>query len=212
MNGGRSETETCFLLFSSPTPLPQKEKKKENYLCSTWFELKVNPILPALQQIFLKLAFLRCDIIIKVDYRCPKESDFSSYQRQSLKGSYAPDLSSCKKSPSTHSTASSQIHYLELREHRCDQFTREKGNMSMVNVLLTDIGKKHEQSFSPEYLYINSHWRMQEAHHLHTPLTRYTQLHPYTQNFPISSVHLAKNATSPYLQDTAKNSIKLSKS
>lgn len=29
MNGGRSETETCFLLFSSPTPLPQKEKKKK---------------------------------------------------------------------------------------------------------------------------------------------------------------------------------------
>jgi len=37
------------------------------------------------------LAFLRCDIIIKVDYRCPKESDFSSSQRQSLKDSCAPD-------------------------------------------------------------------------------------------------------------------------
>lgn len=33
MNGDRSETETCFSLFSSPTQLPQKEKK--NYLCST---------------------------------------------------------------------------------------------------------------------------------------------------------------------------------
>lgn len=27
MNGDRSEIETCFSLFSSPSPLPQKEEK-----------------------------------------------------------------------------------------------------------------------------------------------------------------------------------------
>lgn len=117
-------------------------------------------------RLFVKLAFLRCDIIIKVDYRCPKESDFSSSQRQSLKCSYAPDpdLSSWKKEnithkqtnkkhSSMHSTASSQIPYLEFRECRCNQFTRGKGrSISMVNAPPISIGVKHEETFSPEYV------------------------------------------------------------
>lgn len=113
MNSDRSEAESYFSLFSSPVPLPQKEKIKiKNYLCSTWFERKSKSYIICTAADILKLAFLRCDIIIKVDYICPKESDFFSSQRQSLKGSYtpAPDLSSSKKKKaSTQSTTSSQI-------------------------------------------------------------------------------------------------------
>lgn len=37
MNGDRSETETCFSLFSCPSPLSQRKKK---YLHSSWFRQK----------------------------------------------------------------------------------------------------------------------------------------------------------------------------
>lgn len=132
-------------------PLAHSLRRKKKYLHSSWFKLKVNPVLHALQQIFLKLAFLKCDIIIKVDYTCPKESDFSSSQRQSLKGSYMPnpDLSSwgkkkkeTKQNPSTYSTACSQIPYLELLECRLKQFTREKGNTNTVHAPLTSTAVK----------------------------------------------------------------------
>lgn len=40
---------------------------------------------------------------------------------------------------------------------------------------------------------IELHRRIKEAHHLYTPVSRYIQLHPYTQNFLTFSVHLTIN-------------------